>query len=251
MNCPGIDVHNPFVWALITGFFLGAAIAESTINPKYQRNPERTRTWKWVWACIFAACFVGAGAAGLFLSGSGEFLTLKVLFFGGGAAAVCGAGFRYWKVAGIPLIMLFAALSIYLSMVLVPFDCLRETKQIGWFRVLSEPPEKIRAEYNLGGDTAFIELDAEKVSFPVASVSIPKYFVICGGNLYYRALSPAAVEQQKGEQQAELKRAERMARRLPGIRFQIHKTEAFSPNLFQKYDITLHPGGKIELEEDY
>lgn len=251
MNCPVIDVHNPFVWALITGFFLGAAIAETIINPKYQRNPERTRTWKWVWACIFAACFVGAGAAGLFLSDPGEFFALKVLFFGGGAAVVCGAGFRYWKAVGVPLIMLLLGLSIYMSLVLAPFDCLRETKQIGWFRVLSEPPEEIRAELNLGGDTAFIELDGEEVHLRVATVSVPRYFVIYGGNVYYRALSPAAAEQQKEGQQAELKRAERMARRLPGIRFQIQKTEGFTPNLFQKYDITFHPDGKIELEEEY
>lgn len=251
MNCPGIDAHNPFVWALVAGFFLGAAIAESTINPKYQRNPERMRTWKWVWACIFASCFVGAGAAGLFLSDPGEFLSLRVLFFGGGAAAVCGTGFRFWKVAGIPLIMLLLGLSIYMSLVLAPFDCLRESKQIGWFRVLTEPPEEIRAELNLGGDTAFIELDGEEVHLRVAAVSVPRYFVIYGGNVYYRALYPAAVEQQKEGQQAELRRAERLARRLPGIRFEFHQTEAFTPNLFQKYDITLHPGGKIELEEEY
>jgi hypothetical protein len=251
MNCPGIDAHNPFVWAFVAGFFLGAAIAESTINPKYQRNPERIRTWKWVWACIFASCFVGAGAAGLFLSDPGEFISLRVLFFGGGAAAVCGTGFRFWKVAGIPLIMLLLGLSIYMSLVLAPFDCLRESRQIGWFRVFSEHPEETRAELNLGGDTAFIELDGKEVHLRVATVSVPRYFVICGGNVYYRALSPAAAEQQKEGQQAELRRAERLARRLPGIRFQFHETEAFAPNLFQKYDITLHPGGKIELEEEY
>lgn len=251
MKCPGIDVHNPFVWALLAGFFLGAAIAESVVIPGRRKNPEKTRTWKWVWVCIFTACFIGTGVLGFFLSGPGEFLTRNVLFFGGAAAAVCGTGFRFWKHAGVPLVMLLIALGIYLSMVLAPFSCLTKAEQIGWFRVLSAPPDEIRAEFNLDEETAFIELETETVRPEAAVVTIPKYFIFYGGKVYYHFLSLGTGEAQTGKVEIGIKRAERMSRLLPGIQFRHEKAEAFTPDLFQKFNIILNPNGTLSLEAEY
>ncbi len=251
MNCRGIDLHNPFLWILITGLFFGVTVAHMTLSPAKSRNPERTRATKWVWVCIFASLFIGSGTAALFMAAPSALADRDVLVFGGGIVVFCGLAFRFRKIFGILFITLAVGFILYTSVILSPLGCTSETREIGWFILLSREEGKASYELSLEDDSEIVELRDGPVYVSGAVVLVEKYYILRGGKLYYRVegLLPAPGSGEEGPR--ELRRIRKASSVLPGFDYSEQVSKTVSPEIFLKYSIFLHSDGTIELSPQY
>ncbi len=248
MRCQVIDPANPYVWIFLSCFFLGTAIAQSTLPVNANGNRRKGLERKWAWVYIFASLTIVLGVIGLFISGWNAFRTKKMIWYGLSVTGVSGVAFRFKKSVGVPVVFLLIIFVVYFGFMTYPFRCINSDGSVGWFRVLVNEGETTKVEAFNTSDNVMMEVSGPTLTPVVTTLSIDEPYIMYGGKtlmLFNGMFSNA--EAYEARQKKDLFFLEslggspagmkRFAKRLPGINALVHTVQPFKPIKFQRYTV--------------
>ena len=97
---------SPLPWIVLAGLFVGAAASRATMRTARSRNPERARTRKWVFACVYLSVAVVLGLLAVFIPGPARIMDVRLAWAAAAAAVLAFAVMRFKKAPGIPVVVL-------------------------------------------------------------------------------------------------------------------------------------------------
>ncbi len=273
MDCLGFDTGDAFFWVFLSAFFFGAAISRASSIPSRKRNPERDRNVKWSFFSIYLSISILLALAGLFIAGSEEILTIRLLFFFGGVTGVSFFAVRFKKSIGLSLIIVVIVLFFSLPVILQPWTCFNmKQKKIMEFRVLSIKDDIIKLELLFEEESSeVIDLGSSALSVIAGELVFSEHFIFFRKKRLYRleGFRAYSIEEKDGEkvyarkesadyylslvglQGQIIKLLIEKSSLIPGIAYTRMETKPFRPIVIQKYAITIPEEGELKVEPVY
>jgi hypothetical protein len=188
-------LSSPFPWVALAGLFVGAAVSRLTRRTANKRHPERARTRKWVFTCLYFSIAILLGLAALFLPRlaapslpwPATFLDIRLAWVAAAAAVLAFAVMRFKKSVGIPVVVLALALVLVLGLFLQSIRAFTGETPIATVRVVSAEKGIMRLELDpRGGEPVSLDLDGQYFAPIVKVVVFDDFFVFLGAKTWYR-----------------------------------------------------------------
>jgi hypothetical protein len=182
---------NPYLWALFSALFLGAALNRASRPAAYPHwraaDPEKARTAKWTFFSLYLSLALVAALGALLVPGSAWIRNPVLLYFFFGATAFFFLAFRFKKSAGSVAVLLLVALAVTLLLFFRSLTAFTGETEIGRVRVLAARGERMTVEL-LAGRREPVIASLEGAYFaPVVKVVIfDDAFVFLGAKSWYR-----------------------------------------------------------------
>lgn len=257
MECSIVTFDTPYIWAVFSAVFLGAALSRMTMRPHPVYDPDRARSIKWALVCIYLTVTVGFAMLGIFVPGPEKIVDIRLLFFFIGATVFSFLGFRFKRLFGIvfaiSLIIAFFLLYGFLGY----WKCIPNNGVIGEFRAIREKDSAIEFVTYFDQTPSFLTVEGKRVNVAALSLEIEEYYLLGTGSTFYQlyeitgtteerppggmapheetgTIVPSYSSLQENKWYTFLSN---FLLRLPGIAAQWIESEYFRPVLFQKYAI--------------
>ena len=179
--------HNPFLWGALSAIFLGAATAKITVLPGKSSDPDRMRTVKWIFVCVYLSFAVVFALAGAVSAAPEDLANRNLLYFCLILTAFFALAFRFKKSVGIAaffLILTSVLLILLFVQSLVAFTGETEIAQV---HVLDIAENRMKLELAIpAAEPVALEMDGEYFAPVVKVVVFNDYFVFLGAKSWYR-----------------------------------------------------------------
>jgi len=178
---------SPVPWAVLAGFFVGAAVSRSLSRTAHRRNPQRARTEKWILFCVLLSIGVLLALAAVFVSTSRGAPDVRVLSIGCGAAVLSFLALKFRKSLGIPILVILVAAIACLGLFLQSIRAFTGETEIAAVRIISADAASLRLEL-LPKDSQPVLLTMEGQYFaPIVKVVIfDDLLTFLGAKTWYR-----------------------------------------------------------------
>lgn len=178
---------SPAPWMVLAGIFVGATLSRLTRRSRPGRDPDHERTRRWVAACLLLCLAVLCALLAVFLPGPARVTDLRLAWAAGAAAVISFVALRFRKAAGIPIVLLVAALVISVGLFLRSIHAFTGETEIAVVRVISASDTSMRLELAPRGEGPVL-LTMKGVYFtPIVKVVIfDDLLVFLGGRTWYR-----------------------------------------------------------------
>ncbi|MGA2480900.1 MAG: hypothetical protein ABSG63_19320 [Spirochaetia bacterium] len=178
---------SPFPWVVLAGLLIGAAVSRATMRTANRRNPERARTHKWVFSCLYLSLAVIFGLLALFIPGPSRILDVRLAWTAGGAAVLAFVVMRFKKALGIPITVLVLAVLLLFGLFLQSLRAFTGETQIATVRVISVDNASMKLELApRGGQPVMLSMDGQYFAPIVKVVIFDDFFVFMGAKTWYR-----------------------------------------------------------------
>jgi hypothetical protein len=165
----------------------GAAVSRAARGTRRSRDPERAHTRKWVLTCLYLSGAVLFGVFAVFVPGPARIVDPRWAWAAGISAAVAFAALRFKKAAGIPVVVLAAALVAAVALFLQSVRAFTGETEIASVRVISADASSMRLELVPRGDPPVLLSMKGTYFAPVVRVVIfDDLLVFLGGRTWYR-----------------------------------------------------------------
>ncbi len=180
-------LSSPYPWVFMGSVALGAAVSRATMFTARKKEPERARTWKWVFVCIYLSIAILFGLAAVFIPGPRNILDIKLAYLALAVTCVSFPVFRFKKAMGIPVFLLAAALLVVTGLFLQSVTAFSGETEIAKIRTISADGSRMKLELvPREGDTEIIELEGEYFAPVVKVVIFDDFWVFLGAKTWYR-----------------------------------------------------------------
>lgn len=177
-------------WALLAGAFAGVGIALITGPFIRSADPSRNSSRRWVAATLSLTGVVAALALSVLVPDDpAPFAPESIGASIAGLLAV-GLGLRFFRIAGLPILLLAGSIAMLGSWVLAPYVPIRTPTELARFTVLTMRPDELTVELtDLSAGTAFPRVLTVPHGRLIAAVEIaepaPALFLL-GGRRFAR-----------------------------------------------------------------
>jgi len=261
-------LSSPFPWVALGGLFFGAALSRATRGTRRARHPEHAATRKWVLACLLLSVALACGLLAIFPPPHFEFQRSTIAdtrwaWIAGVAAAVAFLALRFRKAAGIPVVVLAAALVAAVALFLQSLHAFTGETEIATIRVISVDPAAMRLELAARGQPpALLSMKGTYFAPIVRVVIFDDLLVFLGARTWYRfegltsfddALRQQDTDyrfpQPPGISQALWKWFEQNDRRIPGVRTAQTEFTGKRARDLTAYTVDVQNDGGVEVRE--
>ncbi len=178
---------GPLPWVVLGGLCFGAALSRATRGTRRARDPERAHTRKWVLTCLYLSLAVLFGLLAVFVPGPARIVDPRWAWAAAVSAAVAFAALRFKKAAGIPVIVLAAALVAAVALFLQSVRAFTGETEIASVRVISADPSSMRLELVPRGEPPVLLSMKGTYFAPIVRVVIfDDLLVFLGARTWYR-----------------------------------------------------------------
>jgi len=178
---------SPLPWVVLGGFFLGGALSRTTRSTRRARHPEHAATRKWVLTCLLLSAAVTSGLLAVFVPGPSRIVDIRWAWVAGAAALAAFLAFRFRKAAGIPVVVLAAALVAAVALFLQSVRAFTGETEIATVRVISADPSSMRLELVPRGEPSALLTMKGTYFAPIVRVIIfDDLLVFLGAKTWYR-----------------------------------------------------------------
>ena len=195
-----LATHELF-WAMLSGGFLGVAVALATHRARRSRRPYRTRSRLVALAIFFLALAVAAVAAGIILPANVALVGLPSLYTGAAALLVVGAAVRFPRAAGIPLLMLAGAAAVYLPSTVRGWQPVRTEAVVAEVVIVSMTDDSLTLELSSAQradqPAEIVEQDGTVLRATVEELLVSRYLFLLGGRRFVSLVEPRIGEAPK------------------------------------------------------
>ena len=180
-------LSSPFPWVVLAGLMLGAAASRATMRASRRRNPERARTRKWVFTCVYLSLGVIFGLLALFIPGPARILDVRLAWTAAGAAVLAFAVMRFKKALGIPIVVLTLAVLLLFGLFLQSIRAFTGETHIATVTVIGVEKDSMKLELApRGGAPVMLDLEGQYFAPIVKVVIFDDFFVFLGARTWYR-----------------------------------------------------------------
>ncbi len=180
-------LSSPVPWAILAGFFVGAAVSRSLSRTRHRRNPQRARTAKWIFFCVFLSVGVLLGLAAIFVSTSRGAPDIRVLYVGCGAAVLSFLAVTFRRSFGIPVLVVLVAAVVALGLFLQSVRAFTGETRIASVRIISADAQSLRLELlPREGQPVLLSLEGQYFAPIVKVVIFDDLLVFLGAKTWYR-----------------------------------------------------------------
>jgi hypothetical protein len=178
---------SPYPWILLASLFAGAAVSRLTRGTRGKANPERARTRKWIWVCVYLSLAIAFLLLAVFIPGPAKIRDIGLLYVGGAAFVVAFVAVRFKKAIGIPVILLALVAVILLGLFLQSVRAFTGETEIAVVRVISVEAGRMKLELQPAAGMP-VQLNMEGRYFaPIVKVVIfDDLYVFLGAKSWYR-----------------------------------------------------------------
>jgi len=139
-------INSTETWVIVAGLFLGAAIALLTRFPSSAKNPEKAHTRKISLIIFLMTAVIASALAGIIVAESVDKLGMELVYGGLISAAFFFFPFRFKKSVGIPVLVLFAGIIIFLGLFCNGWYAYRKGKPFTTAYVISVKEDSVLLE---------------------------------------------------------------------------------------------------------
>jgi hypothetical protein len=185
-------LENPFLvsplpWIVLAGLFVGAAASRATMRAARSRNPERARTRKWVFACVYLSLAVVLGLLAVFIPGPARIMDVRLAWAAAAAAVLAFAVMRFKKAAGIPVVVLLCAVVLVFGLFLQSIRAFTGETEIATVRVVGVGSASMTLQLiPRGGAPVLLTMEGQYFAPVVKVVIFNDLFVFLGAKTWYR-----------------------------------------------------------------
>ena len=178
---------SPLPWIVLAGLFVGAAASRATMRTARSRNPERARTRKWVFACVYLSVAVVLGLLAVFIPGSARIMDVRLAWAAAAAAVLAFAVMRFKKAAGIPVVVLLCAVVLVFGLFLQSIRAFTGETEIATVRVVGVESASMKLQLiPRGGEPVLLAMEGQYFAPIVKVVIFDDFFVFLGAKTWYR-----------------------------------------------------------------
>jgi hypothetical protein len=229
--------HSPLPAVIIGGIFVGAALSAATRRTRHRKDPERAKTRKWILSCLWLSLAVVFGLLAVFVPGPAHILDPRLGWAAGIAAAVSFLALRFRKAAGLPVVVLLAALVVVTALFLQSIRAFTGETEIASLRTIGVDSASMRLELvPRGGQPVLLSMKGTSFSPIVRVVIFDDLLVFLGARTWYRFEGMTSFDDTLRQQDSDFRFT-----RPDGISESLWK-------LFEKYDAQI-PGVKTAQTE--
>src|SRR5208283_4100949 len=138
---PSVDIlalgHSPLPAVIIGGIFVGAALSTAARRTRHREDPDRVAARKWILSCLWLSVAIVFGLLAVFLPGPAHILDPRLGWAAGIAAAVSFLALRFRKTAGLPVVVLVAALVVVTALFLQSVHAFTGETEIATVRAIA------------------------------------------------------------------------------------------------------------------
>ena len=178
---------SPYPWIFLSAIAFGAAISRATMSTRKKKEPERARTWKWVFVCVYLSIAILLGLSAVFIPGPRMILDVRLAYL---AAIVAGAAFfifRFKKALGIPVFFLLIVLIIAVGLFLQSVMAFTGETEIAKIRVISADGSRMKLEVvPREGETEMLDMEGNYFAPVVKIIIFDDFWVFLGAKTWYR-----------------------------------------------------------------
>jgi len=247
-----------------------AALARRA-RPRYLGDdPDKARTSKWLFFCLYLSLAVVAALGAIFVPRPFRLGQPRYLYFYAACAALFFLAFRFRKSAGTATLLLLLAVAFTAALFLRSLTGFTGETEIGRVRVLSARDAKLKLEILASrGEPVILDLTGSYFAPVVKVVIFDDLFVFLGAKSWYRfeGLTSFALQRTEGGQsfrqqdtdyyfpQAEgMSRRlwelyERHEKRLPGVRSVQVEMDLKRARELATYSLRLQNDGGLQIVE--
>jgi hypothetical protein len=252
---------SPVLWVAFAGLFLGAAASRATMRTGNRPDPDRARSRKWVFTCLFLSLAVILGLLAVFIPGPSRILDIRMAWVCGVTAALTFCALRFKKALGIPILALILAVVIVFGLFLQGISAFTGETEIASVRVASADAAAMKLELvPRGGEPVSLSMKGAYFAPIVKVVIFNDLFVFMGARTWYRFEGMTSFDQNMRQQDTDFRfpRAigvsERLWRlfeanetRIPGVKtVQIEMTLKKAKE-FSTYGIRIQNDGGVQI----
>jgi hypothetical protein len=254
---------NPFLWVILAGLLVGAALAFATRRASRSPNPDRARTRKWVAACVLLSLAVIVGLLAVFVPGPSKILDVRLAWAAGAAALVAFGALRFKKALGIPVVVLLVGIVILFGLFLQSVHAFTGETEIATVRVISVDATSMRLELVARGSEPVLLTMKGTYFAPVVKVVIfNDLYVLLGAKTWYRFEAMSSFDDKIRQQDTDYQLPQPLGisekiwnlfedneTRIPGVKTtQIDLAlKKVRPNEFTTYGIRIQNDGGVEI----
>jgi hypothetical protein len=178
---------SPYPWVFLASIAIGAAVSRATMSTGRKKEPDRARTWKWVFVCIYLSLALLLGLAAVFIPGPEKIVDVRLAYLAAIVSSAAFLIFRFKKVLGIPVLLLAVALFIVTGLFLQSVNAFTGETEIAKVRVISADGSRMKLEViPREGETELLDLEGEYFAPIVKIVIFDDFWVFLGARTWYR-----------------------------------------------------------------
>jgi hypothetical protein len=260
---PGANpfLTSPILWVALAGLFLGAALSRATMRTANRKDPDRARSRKWVFTCLYISLAVILGLLAVFIPGPSHILDIRLAWICGVLAAVAFCALRFKKAMGIPVFVLLLAVVIVFGLFLQSISAFTGETEIAAVRVISADAGAMRLELvPRGAQPISLAMKGSYFAPIVKVVIFNDLFVFMGARTWYRFVGMTSFDQNMRQQDSDFRFPHAMGiserlwglfeeneTRIPGVKtVQIEMTLKKAKE-FATYGILIQNDGGVEI----
>ncbi len=178
---------SPYPWVFLSAIAFGAAISRATMSTRKKKEPDRARTWKWIFVCIYLSIAILLGLSAIFIPGPRQIVDVKLAYLAAIVAAAAFLVFRFKKALGIPVFFLLIVLMIAVGLFLQSITAFTGETEIAKIRVISTDGSRMKLEVvPREGETEMLDMEGSYFAPVVKIVIFDDFWVFLGAKTWYR-----------------------------------------------------------------
>jgi hypothetical protein len=205
---PGANpfLASPVLWVALAGLFLGAALSRATMRTRNRKDPDRARSRKWVFTCLYLSLAVILGLLAVFIPGPARILDGRLAWLAGGCAVAAFSALRFKKALGIPLLVLLVAVVIVFGLFLQSISAFTGETEIAAVRVVSADAGAMKLELvPRGAEPVSLSMKGSYFAPIVKVVIFNDLFVFMGARTWYRFEGMTSFDQNMRQQDSDFR----------------------------------------------
>ncbi len=180
-------VASPFPWVFLGAIAFAAALSRATMSTGRKAEPERARTWKWVFVCLYLSAAILLGLAAVLIPGPEKIRDVRLAYLAVGAAGVSFFALRFKKALGIPVILLAALLVMVTGLFLRSLQAFTGETEIATVRVIGATDSRMKLELiPEKGEAKMLDMEGGYFAPIVKVVIFDDSWVFLGAKTWYR-----------------------------------------------------------------